>query len=203
MKKPILIAGLVFTALTLVAIVVMLSSGTRGPLQVGDKAPDFELVGAFGGQGKLSDLRGQFVILNFWATWCSPCVEEMPSLQRLHRAYDGDDFEIVAVSLDAEGAPVVQSFAERYKLEFSLAVDPDKKTETIYGLTGLPETYIIDKEGVIVEKILGPRDWASAETVEKMIKLVGRYPRRGRAVTDATGAVTGATAPVTGPAEAR
>lgn len=203
MKKPILIAGLLFTALTFVAIVVMLTSDSRGPLQVGDKAPDFALTGAFGGEGKLSDLRGQFVILNFWATWCAPCVEEMPSLQRLHRAYDGDDFEIVAVSLDNEGAAVVKSFAERHKLEFSLAVDPEKKTEMLYGLTGLPETYILDKEGVILEKILGPRDWASADTVEKMIKLVGRYPRRGRAVTDATAAVTGSTAPVTGAAEAQ
>lgn len=196
MKKPILIAGLLFTAATLVVIVFMLSSGARGPLQVGDKAPDFKLVGAFGGEGKLSDLRGQYVILNFWATWCAPCVQEMPSLQKLHRAYDGDDFEIVAVSLDSEGASVVQGFAERNKLEFSLAVDPEKITESLYGLTGLPETYILDKDGKIIEKILGPRDWASSETVMQMNKLLGRGPRRGRA----SAPVTGSTMP--GPATA-
>lgn len=204
MKKAVVAAGIAVTLLTLAAVVLIVSARPPAPLQAGDKAPDFKLTGAFGGEGKLSDYRGKVVLLNFWATWCAPCIQEMPSLQRLFRGFGGPDFEIVAVSLDAEGATVVQNFAERNRLEFSLAVDPEKVTESLYGLTGLPETYLIDGDGVIVEKILGPRDWASGESVTKIAKLLGHGPVRRRAPSAATGAteaVTGATEPVTGAAE--
>jgi peroxiredoxin len=188
LKRPVLIAGLVALALTVGAIFLLLNGSQGEPLKVGDKAPDFHLDGAFGGSGDLSDMQGKIVILNFWATWCSPCIEEMPSLEKLYHKFEDDDFEIVAVALDKEGAPVVRQFAQRYKLSFALVVDPHAETQDTYHLMGVPETYVLDKDGVILERILGPKDWNSPETVRKFAGLLGREP-----AVQAPSANTGAT----------
>lgn len=177
MKRPVLIVGLVALALTVGAILLLLSDAQREPLQVGDAAPNFRLDGAFGGVGEISDMRGRVVILNFWATWCAPCIAEMPSLQTLYRKFEDDDFEIVAVSLDKEGAPVVKQFAERHRLTFAMVVDPRGTTEESYRLMGVPETYVIDKDGIIIERVLGPRDWNDDATIRKFADLLGREPR--------------------------
>ena len=204
MRRLVLIAGLIVTALTIGAIYVLLIAPSDRPLQVGQKAPDFHLKGAFGGEGKLSDYRGKVVLLNFWATWCAPCVKEMPSLQTLYHFLGGDDFEIIAVSMDQEGASVVQDFARVNRLEFSLVTDPDSLTESLYHLTGLPESYLIDKDGVIREKVLGPRDWRAGDSVKLVTDLLGHgVPKRPKKsyLNDAT-APTDVTAPaeITAPA---
>lgn len=203
MRRIVLLAGLVATALVIGAVYFILVAPPSRPLQVGDKAPDLKLKGAFGGEGKLSDYRGKVVLLNFWATWCSPCVTEMPSLQTLYYHYGADDFEIVAVALDQEGATVVQQFAAANKLEFALVTDEAGLSEEIYRLTGLPETYIIDKEGIIRHKIVGPLDWTQRDNVKLIYDLVGHGPVSKRPATDTTSpaAVTGAAA-ITAPAEA-
>ncbi len=178
MKRSILFGGLFVTALVAVLIVIILTTKPLAPVQVGDTAPNLPLVGAFGGEGELKDYRGKTVILNFWATWCAPCIEEMPSLQMLYELYRGDDFEIIAVSLDQEGKPVVQQFAETNELTFALTVDPEGLSEHVFRLTGLPETYIIDAEGIVRYKELGPRDWADAKSVAVLEEILGHGPRR-------------------------
>jgi peroxiredoxin len=186
MNRIVLVAGLVATAVTLGLVYLLVVAPPDRPLEVGDKAPDIRLKGAFGGEGKLSDYRGKVVLLNFWATWCNPCVKEMPSLQVLYSYFEGEDFEIVAVAMDQEGASVVQDFAAAYKLEFALVTDAEKTSEDLYHLTGLPETYLIDKDGVIREKLLGPRDWAVKGSFKLISDLLGHGPKEVASPTATT-----------------
>lgn len=153
--------------------VLVTTDTTQTPrVAVGDKAPDIALTGAFGGEGRLSDYQGRVVLLNFWATWCAPCITEMPDMQRLYEQLGDEHFEIIAVSLDHEGAGVVQRFAERYQLTFSLAVDPEGLSERFYRLTGLPETYIIDAEGIVRHRIPGAREWTHPESKKLITELM-------------------------------
>lgn len=138
--------------------------GTRpGPRtetpKVGGIAPDFTLQAPGGKSVKLSDHKGKVVFLNIWASWCPPCREEMPAMEALHRRMKGREFAILAVSIDEDGEETVTSFAREHGLTFPVLLDPGKETYTLYGLTGVPETFIIDKSGTIVRKVLGPQDW--------------------------------------------
>lgn len=169
-------------AVTLVLVAVgglwfWLTGREAKPLAEGDRAPDFTLPGAFGGEGSLKDLRGRVVLLHFWATWSSPARRELASLQALRQRFPGDDFEVAAVALDVEGAPVVRDFVKDLGLQFPVIVDPEGKTGREYGLTALPETFILDKNGVIVKRIKGGRNWAAEEQVELIARLLGRQPR--------------------------
>lgn len=134
----------------------------NGPDQ-GDMAPLFTLTGLDGKKYRLDDFRGKIVFLNFWATWCPPCREEMPDMEQLHRALVEKNLQILAVSIDTEGTKAVAPFAENMGLSFPLLLDAENSVAASYGLTGVPETFIIDKNGVILSKIIGPRKWASAE----------------------------------------
>src|SRR4030043_376443 len=113
-------------------------------------AQDFGLPTLRGDYVKLSDYRGKVVFLNIWATWCPPCREEMPSMESLYQRLKGREFEMLAVSLAREGEKVVQPFAAKYGLTFPVLLDPDSKTYRLYGLTGVPESFILDKSGVVI-----------------------------------------------------
>lgn len=128
-------------------------------------APDFSLPALDGQRIRLSDYRGKVVLLNIWATWCLPCVEEMPSMERLHQTMSEEDFKILAVSIDASGAEAVRAFMKHHGLSFTALSDPQNTIRSLYQITGVPESFIIDRNGVIVEKVIGPRDWAAADTV--------------------------------------
>jgi peroxiredoxin len=108
-------------------------------------AQDFGLPNLRGDYVRLSDYRGKVVFLNIWATWCPPCREEMPSMESLYQRLKGRDFEMLAVSIDREGEKVVRPFAAKYGLTFPALLDPDSKTSRLCGLTGIPESFIIDK----------------------------------------------------------
>ena len=153
--------------------ILVTTDTTRTPrVAAGDPAPDIALTGAFGGEGLLSDYQGRVILLNFWATWCAPCVTEMPDMQRLYEQLGDEHFEIIAVSLDHEGAGVVQRFAERHRLTFTLAIDPEGRSEQAYRLTGLPETYIIDADGIVRHRILGAREWTHPESRRLITELM-------------------------------
>jgi peroxiredoxin len=137
----------------------------------GVAAPDFTLPGLNGNLVSLADYRGKAVLLNIWATWCPPCVAEMPSMEKLYQTMKGEDFDIVAVSIDESGAEAVAAFMEKYKLNFTVLTDPKGTLKYKYQTTGIPESYIIDKNGTIVEKIIGPRDWAAPEAVRILQEL--------------------------------
>lgn len=114
---------------------------------------------------KLSALKGKVVMLNFWATWCPPCREEMPSMMKLNSAMAGKPFQMVAVSIDEGGKQDVESFFNKSGFSLPTYFDTNGSASKAYGITGVPESFIIDKNGVIVKKIIGGLAWDSAEVV--------------------------------------
>jgi peroxiredoxin len=143
-----------------------------GP-KVGAAAPNFWLSTLRGDTVKLSDYRGTVVFLNIWATWCPPCRQEMPSMESLYQRLKGREFEMLAVSIDREGEKVIRPFVAKYGLTFPVLLDPDRKTYRLYGLTGIPETFLIDKNGVIVYKIIGPENWVDKEWLDYFDRILG------------------------------
>jgi thiol-disulfide isomerase/thioredoxin len=114
---------------------------------------------------KLSDLKGKVVLLNFWATWCPPCREEIPSMMKLNKAMAGKPFQMVAVSIDEGGVPEIESFFKSSGFSLPTYTDPGAAAQKTYGITGVPESFLIDKNGILVKKVIGPLAWDSAETI--------------------------------------
>ena len=135
------------------------------PLKTGLSAPNFTFPGRDGKMVSLSDYRGNVVLVNIWATWCPPCVDEMPSMERLYKELKGEDFEILAVSIDSLGPKAVAPFMKKYNLSFPALMDPDATIQTLYQTIGIPESFIVDQEGILIKKIIGPRDWATPEVI--------------------------------------
>ncbi|MGK7346350.1 MAG: peroxiredoxin family protein [Candidatus Nitrospinota bacterium M3_3B_026] len=135
-------------------------------------APDFTLPSISGGDISLSNLRGKWVFVNFWATWCGPCVVEMPMMNKLHKKLAGKPFEMVAISIDDLPAERVRQFVEEMGLDFTVLLDRDNKTSRMYGIVSIPQTYIIDPEGRIVSKANGMREWDSPEVVDYFKDLI-------------------------------
>lgn len=152
----------------------MISCGQRPKVaEVGKLAPDFTLVDRKGKTWKLSDLEGQVVFVNFWATWCAPCREEMPSMERLHRLLPADKFKMLAILNNDEPA-FADTLGAKLGVTFPILIDPGSKTGKAYGLTGVPETYIVDKKGVLREKFLGPVPWDSPAAQQMLMKYTNQ-----------------------------
>ena len=132
---------------------------------VGDVAPDFQLEDTEGNIVSLSGLRGKIVLVNLWATWCPPCREEMPSMERLNNAMAGEDFVMLAVNAEANGKEVVPEFLKKTPYNFPILYDDQGVVQSLYGVSKFPESFIIRKDGTIAEKIIGPLDWASPKTI--------------------------------------
>ena len=141
-------------------------------MAVGLPAPDFTLPGLDGQMVSLSDYRGKVVLVNVWATWCPPCVDEMPSLERLYRQIKNEKFELLAVSIDSTGRDAVEPFMKKHNLTFPALIDPQATIRIPYQTTGVPETFIIDKKGILVKKIIGPLDWSGPEVVRLIRALI-------------------------------
>lgn len=122
--------------------------------------PPFTLPDLSGQSVSLADYKDRVIFLNFWATWCPPCREEMPSLQKLHEKLKGKNFIMLAVALDEEGKAVVKPFVEKGGYSFKVLLDPDGRVASRYQVWSIPTTFIINKEGKIVRRIVGSRDWA-------------------------------------------
>jgi peroxiredoxin len=108
---------------------------------------------------RVSDFKGKVVFLNFWATWCKPCEEEMPGLERLYQRFKSQGLVVLAVSLDADGASVVRPFVARHKLTFPVGLDPRLTVSGAWGVWALPTSVIIDRSGRRVLAANGPREW--------------------------------------------
>lgn len=121
----------------------------------------------------LSDFRGKVVVLNFWATWCPPCVEETPSLIELNKRIANRNGVVIGVSVDDDAA-AYQKFIQDHGINFPTWRDPSKKYAQDYGTVMYPETYIIDRHGKIARKVIGPQDWNSAEMVSYFDALLGQ-----------------------------
>jgi len=124
-------------------------------------AADFLVRTPDDGQLRLSDFKGKVVFLNFWATWCEPCREEMPSMERLHRAYKDRGLVVLAISLDSQGASVVKPFVKRFALTFPIGLDPKMAVRETYGVWAMPSTFLIDRKGKRVFFANGSREWDS------------------------------------------
>jgi peroxiredoxin len=135
-------------------------------------APDFTLPGLNGELISLSDFKGYVVLVNVWATWCPPCVYEMPSMEKLYQKFKSDHFKILAISIDLPGAKAVAPFMKKHNLTFEALIDPAGTIQTAYGVYGIPQSFIIDKQGNIIKKIIGPIDWATPEIFRFLRNLI-------------------------------
>ena len=143
-------------------------SGSRPP-RIGSNAPDFTVQDA-DHKVTLSEFRGKVVVLNFWATWCPPCVEETPSLVQMQQRMKDKGVEVLAISLDVdEGA--YRKFLKDYRVDLLTVRDADEKSNSLYGTFKFPETYIIDRNGVLRRKFVGPVDWNTPEITDYLGKL--------------------------------
>lgn len=140
--------------------------------RIGFRAPNFTLKDLKGGTVSIANLRGRVVMVNFWATWCGPCKVEMPSMNRLYDDLRGKDFEILAISSDFQGEKIVRPFITQGGFTFPVLIDSSFKVNADYGVTGIPTTFLIDKDGVITHKVLGPRDWDSPEARELIRRIM-------------------------------
>jgi peroxiredoxin len=132
---------------------------------VGDLAPDFQLEDTKGNRVSLSDLRGKVVMVNFWATWCPPCKEEMPSMEKLNQIMVGEDFVMLAINTEENGRSVVPAFLKNNPHDFTVLYDDNGTVQQQYGVYRFPESFIIRKDGIVDQKVIGAIDWASPETI--------------------------------------
>lgn len=136
------------------------SASTQVAPMEGAMAPDLSVPDLSGKEVRLSDLRGKVVLLNFWASWCPPCREEMPSMVKLNKSMAGKPFQMLAVSIDEKGKAAVEAYSAKSGISLPFYLDTEGKGSRLYGTTGVPETFIIDKKGVILKKIIGGLDWS-------------------------------------------
>ncbi len=138
--------------------------------QVGAKAPDFTLKNADGQDVTLSDLKGKVVLVNFWATWCGPCVREIPDFLEVYDEYKDKGFEIIGVSLDRTGWKVVTPFVEKMQMTYPVVVGNNDVVNAFGGFNAIPTTFLIDRKGTIADKHIGLM--TKADLVAKLKKLL-------------------------------
>ena len=167
---------LAWTAVALAAAILVLfamPSYRQGEASIAGKpAQDFSLTLA-GKSEHLSDLKGKLIVLNFWATWCPPCVEETPSLNRLHKYIDSRGGMVLGVSVDEDGA-AYDKFLKDQSVIFPTYRDATKKSAADYGTTIYPETYVIDRHGKIARKFIGAQQWDSPEMLAYFDAILGQ-----------------------------
>jgi peroxiredoxin len=130
-----------------------------------DPAPAFSVATPDGGTLRLDELKGKVVFLNFWATWCEPCLEEMPAMERLSRAYRDRGLVVLALSADREGASVVRPFLKRHNLTFPVGLDADHSVARLYRVWALPSTFILDRTGARRFQAHGARNWDGKDSL--------------------------------------
>jgi peroxiredoxin len=172
-RRGVKAAALIVLVLIIVAAVLLIQGkdaifGPAPPTRLhrGSPAPNITLPGLDGRMVELKDYRGKVVFLNIWATWCPTCREEMPSMEKLYQGLKGEAFEILAVSVDKAGAKAVAPFMKAHNLSFRVLLDPEGQIARPYGVTGVPESFIINKEGIIEKIVIGPIDWTEPAIVD-------------------------------------
>lgn len=160
-----------FSALTAMLATVLCCgcySGSRPP-HVGSPAKEFTVADS-DHSVSLNQYRGQVVLVNFWATWCPPCVEELPSLMSLQERMKGRGLVVVGVSIDVDG-DAYHRFLKVHNINFVTVRDPEQKVASMYGTSGWPETYIIDRQGVLRRKFVGPVDWNAPDVIAFLSRM--------------------------------
>ena len=169
-KKEALIFGL---ALVLSALMVFRVQGHLRVynVDVNDHAPGFQLVNDQGIGISLDDYQGKLVLLNFWATWCPPCVQEMPSLNQIYEQFQSDGFVVLGVSVD-EDQDQYNEFLSSAGVTFPTVRDPERSVSSRYGTAKYPESYLIDGNGKVLRKYVGAENWARPEIVNYLRSLL-------------------------------
>jgi len=176
-----LAAGVFFVCLSLTVFSLPAAAAKAGtdPLQAlglqapkeAVEAPGFSLPDLSGKKILLKQWRGQLVFLNFFATWCGPCREEMPGMERLHRVHQGNGLVVLAVNVQ-ESAKTIQPFLQALKLSFPTVMDAEGAVSREYGVRALPVSFLIGRDGNIVWRAIGGRDWESAQARQYFTQLV-------------------------------
>lgn len=156
---------------TVAALVVAGALLFVGVRRNSDQAHDFVVPDLQGNAVRLSALRGKVVFLNLWATWCPPCREEMPSMERLFAKFRERDFAMLAVSNDEDRA-ALDAFVKDHQVSFPVLYDPDRQVGDAYGVWGYPETFLIDRTGKVVEHVIGPRNWDAPDQIANIERLL-------------------------------
>ncbi len=169
MKDKVTPVVLVLVAVALLAALWSSPPTVESP-QPSEEVPNFDF--AVNGRAmELTGLRGQVVLLNFWASWCPPCVAEMPSLERLHQRLGPRGLYVLGVSVDADRA-AFESFLRDNKITFPNYRDPGRRISTRYGTFMYPETYIIDRQGRLVRKVIGALEWDDPQVIDFLTRLL-------------------------------
>jgi peroxiredoxin len=161
-----------FSGSIAVVLIIFLLSGCYGGSRlprVGSAAPDFTVRDS-DRTVTLSQFKGQILVLNFWATWCPPCVEEMPSLVRMQQRMQSKAVTVLAVSIDVDESNY-RRFLKDHNVNLLTVRDPDQKTNSLYGTSKFPETYIIDRQGVVRRKFIGAVDWTAPDVIDFLSRL--------------------------------
>ena len=166
--------GMIVTALVAAVVAGMSLTPDIRPVRPGSDAPQFKAADVVTGDtATLADYEGDVVLLNIWATWCAPCEHEMPSMQRLHELLGPSGLKVVAVSVDAANSEQVRDWAKERELTFDILHDRSGRIERDYQTTAVPETFILDRNGVIVRKEISAREWDSETYIELFTRLLG------------------------------
>ena len=172
--------GVVGTIVLVLAFALWLATRLLGdelfPVSVGTPAPDFtaRTLDATPRTKTIADYKGDVVLLNIWATWCGPCRVEMPSIQALHQSLGPKGLKIVAVSVDDPGSEqAIRDFAQEYGLTFEILHDASGKIRSSYQTTGVPETFVIGRDGVIRRKVIAADNWNSPDNRRQLAQLLG------------------------------
>ena len=146
-------------------------AGVPGSVVAGQLAPEFAVEDRAGKVHRLSDFRGRVVLVNFWATWCLPCIEEMPSMESVRKEIDETQLTILALSVD-DSWEDVDPFVKASGYGLRIVSDFEEKVAKLYGTEKVPETYILDKRGIVVRKVEGAIDWMHPEVLSFLRKLI-------------------------------
>jgi peroxiredoxin len=165
--KPLLFFAFVASA----AAFFIFRYGNPGIVSIGEAAPDVVLKDESGATVKLSDYKGKVVFLNFWATWCLPCVKEMPEMQAMNIAFKDRKFQMLAVSVDLNWEKV-NSFYKQYGLDLPTYLDPGHQVSNTFKVYKFPETFIIDSNGYVVKHRIGEERWASPQSMAYVDSLI-------------------------------
>lgn len=170
------ICFLAFQIASLFCLYTILFAAPPNPWEIegltGKKAPDFTLKDINNRPFNLSSLRGKVVILNFWATWCPPCRAEMPLLNNLYREFRNKGLEVVAISTD-RSYTVIKDYMSKNPIDITILIDTDNKVSRQFKVFSIPTTFLIDRNGIIIERYLGEENWTSPEIKKKIKETLG------------------------------
>ncbi|HEX7052077.1 MAG TPA: TlpA disulfide reductase family protein [Longimicrobiales bacterium] len=176
-----LLTALVLAGIGVVVVLGWLERDRFTPAETGHRAPAYAAPSLAGDTVSLRSLRGRVVLLNVWATWCPPCRWEMPALNHVYRELHDQGLEVVAVSVDAAPGGIealsaadgsVRKLVDKWGLDFDVLLDPQARVQRLFGVTGLPTTFIIGRDGEIVGKVLGPLPWDAPLHLDRLRQLL-------------------------------